>query len=458
MSGPKIIDIRVVQAIEERQRRLMRKRFRQLQKQWRQQRQRIEAAVATIRPLINADEIRAIEQSIVAMDRHFAQLNDDQSLQELQNRGAERLAFMNSELDRLQQQINESVIESLRRARSLRAAAKDLAGRLQAAGLEQEGQTLLMDPSAEALERAAQLLRRRERELQQEQGGKALKQALNDLGMTAVSRYLQPEQRESERERIEQLLVQLELLDNGSDAADLRARLDAVDEELDQRQRRLRLDSLVLEVSQAIQRRTDAVDRQAILDELEAQLGAFDTVPTGLAKAIAAQREGQQDGPSLMDLRQAVHSWCEREARRLDGERIRSVVLGSLRELGYDVREGMATGWVEGGSIVLQKAGSSDYAVELQDLNGRLRSQVVRYGDPNAPVNDQQRQRDTEIEQQWCAAHTQTVSNLRQLGMEAQIMAKRDPGAVPMAVRRSESNRSERTAGVNSRSDLERSG
>jgi hypothetical protein len=453
MSGPKIVDIRVVEAIEERQRRLMRKRFRQLQKQWQQQRQRIEAAVEAIRSLIDADEIKGIEQTIVAMDRRFAQLNDDQSMQELENRGVERLAFMDAELKRLQQQINDSVIEAQQRARSMRAALTDLAGRLQAAGLEQECQALMMAPSAEALERAAQLLSRREGELQQEQNSQALKQVLDDLGISAASRQLQPEQHEPERERIEQLLVQLELLDNGSDAADLRARLDALDGELDPRQRRLRLDSLALLVSQAIQRRSEAVDRQAILDELEAQLGVYDTVPAELIKAIAAQRESQQNGPSLTDLREVVQRWCEQEARRLDGERIRSVVLGSLRELGYDVREGMATGWVEGGSIVLQRAGSSDYAVELQDMNGRLRTQVVRYGDPSAPVNDQQRQRDTEIEEQWCTAHAQTLANLRQHGMEAQVMAKRSPGEAPLkVVRATEARSSNQSVGLTNQS------
>jgi hypothetical protein len=98
----------------------------------------------------------------------------------------------------------------------------------------------------------------------------------------------------------------------------------------------------------------------------------------------------------------------------------------------------MQTGWVEGGSIVLQKPGSNDYAVELQDLNGRLRTQVVRYGDPDSSVSDQQRQRDTEIEVQWCTAHAQTLATLRQKGMEAEVMANRAPGEVPLVVVRSE--------------------
>jgi hypothetical protein len=233
--------------------------------------------------------------------------------------------------------------------------------------------------------------------------------------------------------------VQLELLNNEPATEAMRARLDALDEEPDPRQRRLRLDSLALQLSQALQRNQEKVERHAILDELEAQLGVYEEVPTGLLQAIANQREGQQEGPSLSDLRQAVERWCDQEARRLDGERIRTVVLGSLRALGYDVREGMQAGWVEGGSIVLQKAGSSDYAVELQDLNGRLRSQVVRFGDPDSPISDQQRRRDAEIEEQWCTAHAQTLADLRQQGMESQVMAKREPGEVPLVVLRSTS-------------------
>jgi len=58
-------------------------------------------------------------------------------------------------------------------------------------------------------------------------------------------------------------------------------------------------------------------------------------------------------------------------------------------------------------------------------------------------VSDQQRQRDTEIEQQWCTAHAQTLENLRKEGMAAKVMAKREPGEVPLAVRRAAVDRSD---------------
>lgn len=449
MSGPKIVDIRHLEAIQERQRRLFRRRLEQVQKRWREQQQRLEVALLAIRPLITADEMTTIERSIAAMDEHFVRLQDDQSLdtqslQDLERRGTERLTFLDAELQQLQQQINDSVVEARQRARSLQAATNDLADRLRSAGMEEDRRQLLMAPSIEALERASKALSIRE----QERASQAMQQALADLGVSASSRQLQPELRDPERERIEQLMVQLELLDNTAVSTGLRVRLDALEGELDPQQRRLRLNSMVLEISDALRRGKAVAENYAILDELEAKLGVFEDMPAELLKAIAAQREGQAEGPSLTDLRQAVESWCEQEAQRLDGERIRSVVLGSLRELGYDVREGMQAGWVEGSSIVLQKAGSSDYAVELQDINGRLRSQVVRFGDPDSQVSDKQRQRDTEVEEQWCTAHAQALANLRQKGMAAQIMAKREPGVVPLVVvRSSEADRMERSNG-----------
>lgn len=430
MSGPKIIDIRLIEAHRERQRRLMRKRVEQLQKRWGEQRQRLEASLQAIRSLSDAADVRAIEQGMAAIDQRFSQIGDDQSLDSLQEQGAKRMAFVDSELTRLQQLVKDSVIVARQQARSMQAAVNDLSGRLQAAGLEQQRQALLMNPSVETLEQANQQLSRHERE----RGNQAMQQALSDLGISAEPGRRRLDADDPERDRIEGLLMQLELLSTSSDAAELRARLDALDGESDPRQRRLRLDSLSLQISQALQRGKETMAHLALLDELEAQIGVYDAVPEDLLQSIAVQRQSQTLSPALDELRQAVERWCEEQDQRMDGDRIRSVVIESLRELGYDVIEGMATGWADGGSVVLQKAGSNDYAVELQDINGRLRSQVLRYGDPDAPVSDQQRQRDTEIEQQWCTAHAQTLANLRKEGMEAQIMAKRDPGEVPMVV------------------------
>jgi hypothetical protein len=437
MSGPKIVDIRVLQAIQERQRRLQEQRLLQLQNQWRSQRKRLEKSLKELKPLANSEVIGAMEKSMIAMDRRFEKIQEADSLEDLQNRGEQQLQFMTSELNLLREQMNTAITDIRQRSKSMRAAANDLAARLQAAGLVEESRLLLQAPSVDGLELAAQQLGRKLRN----QSDQDFRQALADLAVEASPARLEHKAMDPEQERIEKLLVQLELLDDSSETSGLRSRLEALDGEQDQRQRRLLLDSLSLELSQTLQRRAQDAQRLESLDELEARLGVFNAAPVGLKAAISAFREGE--GASLSELRQAVEAWCEQEALRLDGERVRSVVLDSLRELGYDVREGMTTAWVEGGSIVVQKAGSSEYGVELQDVDGRLRTELVRFGDPGAPVTDQQRQRDTEIEEQWCKAHSQTLENLRKQGMAAKIMAKREPGELPLAVRTSSLERSD---------------
>jgi uncharacterized protein YukE len=132
MSGPKIVDIRLVQAMQERHRRLARKRFEQLQQQWKAQRQRIRAALGTASPMVDADEIKGIEQSIRDMDQRLAQLGEQASLEELISCGAEGLAFMDAELNRLQQKINSALLEARQRARSLRWQILRLASGLRA--------------------------------------------------------------------------------------------------------------------------------------------------------------------------------------------------------------------------------------------------------------------------------------------------------------------------------------
>jgi len=437
MSGPKIVDIRVLQAIQERQRRLQEQRLKHLQNQWRSQRKRLEQSLKELQPLANSEVIGAMEKSMTAMDRRFEKIQEADSLEDLQRPGEQQLQFMTSELDQLREQMNTAITGVRQRSRSMRAAANDLAARLQTAGLVEESRLLLQAPSAAGLELAAQQLGQKLRN----QGDQDFRQALSDLAIDASPGSRELKVVDPERERIEKLLVQLELLDDSNETTGLRSRLEALDEEQDLRKRRLLLDSLSLELSQTLQRRAREAKRLEILDELEARLGVFNAAPVGLKSAISAHRD--EHGASLTKLQQAVEAWCEQEALRLDGERVRSVVLESLRELGYDVRQGMSTAWVEGGSIVVQKAGSSEYGVELQDLDGRMRTEVVRFGDPGAPVTEQQHQRDTEIEQQWCTAHAQTLENLRKQGMEAKIMAKREPGEIPLAVRLSAPDRSD---------------
>jgi len=118
---------------------------------------------------------------MTAMDRRFEKIQEADSLEDLQKRGEQQLQFMASELDQLREQMNTAITEVRQRSRSMRAAAKDLAARLQAAGLFEERRSLLQAPSVEGLELAAEQLGRELRN----QSDQDFRQALADLAIDA---------------------------------------------------------------------------------------------------------------------------------------------------------------------------------------------------------------------------------------------------------------------------------
>ena len=94
MSGTKIVDISVLQAIQERQRRLQEQRLKHLQNQWHSQRKRLEHSLKELQPLANSEVIGAMEKSMTAMDRRFEKIQEADSLEDLQRRGEQHLQFM----------------------------------------------------------------------------------------------------------------------------------------------------------------------------------------------------------------------------------------------------------------------------------------------------------------------------------------------------------------------------
>jgi hypothetical protein len=444
MSGPKIYVYNVTPAMDARWRSEALQRLRKLEVQWKNQRQRMLSCLATYLQQADGVSISSIQESIAMIDQRFKEFQDPNAIHRLARdiyKQKANFGFITEEIERLREQVSVIVAQAHQRERSMQAAIQELAAQLASAGLEEDRARLLQSPSDTALHQATEALKR----ARQNETDRAFPDAIAALGPIPSAQILPKPPSDPELARVDQQIVRLELLDDGPSTQALRDRLRALESITNLKNRRLLLDSLVLEISDAVKRKNENEQLHTILDELEARLDVFDAPPQSLIDAIDSFRQKSFLESAVVELRQQVENWCHQEGRRLDGLQVRSLVLGSLRNLGYDVREGMQTGWVEGGSIVLQKPGSSDYAVELQDMDGKLRSRVVRFGDPASPVSDHQRQRDGEMEQQWCQTQAQALATLRDQGVDAKIMAKREPGEVPLAViRRMDSGRAAR--------------
>ena len=430
MSGPKIVDIRVLQAQRERQLRLLRERIAYQHKQWERSRQRLQAAIEELSDQDDSQIVKTIQAAVQQIEQRFQKWPDDTDLEELLQLSEAQLRFIEQETQELKEQLTRQLADSRQGQRSLQLAIADAASRLERAGLGAERDELLAQATAGALEAALDRLNAAAVEV----GDRALAAAT-----TALVGSIQPQKIDAgpsidaAGERVERLLVQLELLGEFSQIAGFSKRLENLAVMVDPSKRRLLIDSLALEIDAALKAEYVEQNRQASLAALEAELSIYPAAPSVLIEQLHFLKG--QSHAEITDVAAEVRNWCDAEARRQDGEQIRSLVLGSLRELGYDVREGMATAWSEGGQLMLQKPGSSDYGVELQDVNGRMRTQVVRFGDPAAGLSEQQKQRDVEVEQQWCTAHSTVLKNLNDAGLDAKILASRAIGELPLEVR-----------------------
>jgi hypothetical protein len=117
------------------------------------------------------------------------------------------------------------------------------------------------------------------------------------------------------------------------------------------------------------------------------------------------------------------------ETKREDARAQRDAVLRALAEQGYEVRDGMATAWVEEGRVIIQKPNETIYGLELSapPTGTAFQVRVVATGNDGRTT-----QRDKEVEQTWCTAFDKVQSSLRKEGFETRLNHASDPGVVPI--------------------------
>jgi hypothetical protein len=109
----------------------------------------------------------------------------------------------------------------------------------------------------------------------------------------------------------------------------------------------------------------------------------------------------------------------------------RHAVLQGLASLGYEVKEGMVTAWVEGGRVVLRKAANPDYGVELSGgmQSDRLQVRAVGFGVPQMARNAA---RDRDMETVWCGEFEKLQALVARNGGSVDIETGLPAGAVPI--------------------------
>jgi hypothetical protein len=129
--------------------------------------------------------------------------------------------------------------------------------------------------------------------------------------------------------------------------------------------RPLMADSLLLDLATAVK---NGRERARILSELRERRAELSEMNSPEAASLRSEIDEALAGSSSgreSELIKRADFLVEAEVRAMAAEERRRAVLEGLASLGYEVSEGMATAWINGGRVVLRKAANPGYGVEL---------------------------------------------------------------------------------------------
>jgi len=167
------------------------------------------------------------------------------------------------------------------------------------------------------------------------------------------------------------------------------------------------------------------------LRQRAAELSGCDSSKAQALRERVAAALAAEDAASAPDLIRQADALVAEELQVLAAAARRRAVLQGLASLGYEVHEGMATAWVQGGRVVLRKAANPEYGVELSGgtRSDRLQVRAVGFGSPQMARNAA---RDRDVETDWCGQFAKLQALLAANGGSIEIETALAPGAVPI--------------------------
>ena len=97
MSGPKIVDIRALQAQRERQLRLLRERIAYQRKQWERSSKRLQDAINELAEQADSQTVKTIKAAVQQIEQRFQNLPDDTDLEQMLQLSEAHLQFIEQE-------------------------------------------------------------------------------------------------------------------------------------------------------------------------------------------------------------------------------------------------------------------------------------------------------------------------------------------------------------------------
>jgi hypothetical protein len=223
-----------------------------------------------------------------------------------------------------------------------------------------------------------------------------------------------------------------ELKGLGIDPGPFSARISSLELEPPAR-RSLLADSLLLDLATAVKIGRQHARLQSDLRARHAELSEMHSPEAAsLRSAIGEILSGATQGNEA-ELIKRADFLIEEEVRMMAAEERRRAVLEGLAGLGYEVTEGMSTAWVSGGRVVLRKAASPGYGVELSggSQSELLQVRAVAFGNL---TETRDTSRDRDIETIWCGEFERLQSLIAKDGGSLALLHARPVGQFPLKI------------------------
>lgn len=226
-------------------------------------------------------------------------------------------------------------------------------------------------------------------------------------------------------------IEELSMLAGETEAAPFAQRHRAIARESPGPRRQMIADTLMLDVGKALAR-TKAVAEQ--LRALELKSVSLASIKAPQAKDLArriAVAVAERDSASVDVFMTQVAALVEPERKTVAAKAQRSAIVTALKELGYEVREGMETAAPQEGKVILRRAANPEMGVEVAGIHGggRVQFRPVRFG-PSTSAGDNRKDRD--IETIWCSDFEHLKGRIDGEKGTLKVEQARPVGAVPV--------------------------
>ena len=129
----------------------------------------------------------------------------------------------------------------------------------------------------------------------------------------------------------------------------------------------LLVDSLVIDIRVTLKAARVAKDLFDQLALLEAEVAHFPDAKARIFLTRIEMAVESRDIEATKELVADVGAWLDEQKRATTAAARREAMLKGLSELGYAVNDGLETVWAQDGKVVLRKASSPDYGVEISE-------------------------------------------------------------------------------------------